>query len=295
LTQKMIKERLEWCRQHEHWTLEDWKNVIWTDETSVVLLHRRGGYRLWRKADEAMVRSCIRERWKGYSEFMFWGSFSYDKKGPCVCWKPETKQEYEASLKAISVLNEGLEPTAKAEWELNTAMARTGLRNKPGRPPQWKWNRKNGKLVREGGKGIDWWRYQQVVLIPKLIPFAKECMIERPNTIVQEDKAPAHAHPAQAAIYSREHVAKMFWCGNSPDLAAIEPCWFWMKRRTTRKGAPKSRSEAIQSWEKTWKELPQSQIQAWIERIMVHVQKVIELEGDNNYKEGRSLQRERRR
>ena len=45
--------------------------MIWSDETSVVLLHRRGGYKIWRKADEAFVRSCIRERRKGYLEFMF--------------------------------------------------------------------------------------------------------------------------------------------------------------------------------------------------------------------------------
>ena len=45
--------------------------MIWSDETSVILLHRRGGYRIWRSKDEAFVRSCIRERWKGASEFMF--------------------------------------------------------------------------------------------------------------------------------------------------------------------------------------------------------------------------------
>jgi hypothetical protein len=43
LTKKMRAERLAWCLAHEHWTLEDWKNVIFSDETSVILLHRRGG------------------------------------------------------------------------------------------------------------------------------------------------------------------------------------------------------------------------------------------------------------
>jgi transposase len=28
LTQKMREERLQWCKNHEHWTLEDWKNII---------------------------------------------------------------------------------------------------------------------------------------------------------------------------------------------------------------------------------------------------------------------------
>jgi transposase len=110
LTKKMRAERLQWCLAHQHWTLEDWKRVIWSDETSVVPLHRRGGYRIWRTKDERFVRSAIRERWKGYSEFMFWGCFSYDKKGPCHCWLPETKQEKEQAEKAIEKLNEELEP-----------------------------------------------------------------------------------------------------------------------------------------------------------------------------------------
>jgi hypothetical protein len=29
--------QLKWCLDHEHWNLENWKNVIWTNETSVQL------------------------------------------------------------------------------------------------------------------------------------------------------------------------------------------------------------------------------------------------------------------
>jgi hypothetical protein len=46
LTEKMRKARLEWCLAYQHWTLEDWKHVIWSDETSVVLCVRRGGYQV---------------------------------------------------------------------------------------------------------------------------------------------------------------------------------------------------------------------------------------------------------
>jgi transposase len=72
--------RLKFCLDHKDWTLDDWKNVIWSDETSVVLNFRRGGYRVWRRSDERFVKSCIRPRWKGYSEFMFWACFTYDRK-----------------------------------------------------------------------------------------------------------------------------------------------------------------------------------------------------------------------
>jgi transposase len=293
LTKKMKEARLKWCQAHEDWTIEDWKNVIWSDETSVVLNHRRGGYRVWRKADEAFVRSCIRERWKGYSEFMFWGCFSYNKKGPCHCWLPETKQEKEAASTRINELNQELEPIMRTQWELETGMRRLDLRNKPGQKPQWRWTAKTGKLSRGRGSGlgIDWYRYQTTILLPKLIPFAKQCKAQRPQTVVQEDKAPAHDHYVQAYIYNLHNVAKLLWCGNSPDLNAIEPCWAWMKRITTKKGAPKSRAEAIRVWEQCWRDLPQEKIQAWIERIPVHIKEIIRLEGGNEYKEGRDVRR----
>lgn len=59
---KRMKERYNWCYDYKDWTLEDWKNAIWSDETSIVLNHRGGGYRLWRKSNEGFVRSYIRER-----------------------------------------------------------------------------------------------------------------------------------------------------------------------------------------------------------------------------------------
>jgi hypothetical protein len=148
----MRDERLKWAIDHKDWTLEDWKNVIWTDETSVVIGHRRGGYKIWREADERVVKSCIRERWKGYSEFMFWGCFSYERKGPCHVYKPETMAEKKDAARKIEQLNAELEPIQKQEWELTTSMRRVGLRNKPGKKPQWRWTEKTGKLEREHAK-----------------------------------------------------------------------------------------------------------------------------------------------
>lgn len=52
---KIKAEGLTWCLEHQHWTLEDIKNVIRSDETSVVLFRRRRGYRIWRSKDEAFV------------------------------------------------------------------------------------------------------------------------------------------------------------------------------------------------------------------------------------------------
>ena len=44
LTEEMKKARLQFALDHKHWTLEDWKKVIWSDETAIVIGYRRGGY-----------------------------------------------------------------------------------------------------------------------------------------------------------------------------------------------------------------------------------------------------------
>jgi hypothetical protein len=62
LTDEMKKARLAFYKAHEHWTLEDWKRVIWTDETSVILGHRRGVYRIWRRSHEAHNTTCVCSR-----------------------------------------------------------------------------------------------------------------------------------------------------------------------------------------------------------------------------------------
>ena len=40
--------RLTWCLIYTNWTLEDFKHIIWTDEISVILGHRRGQIKVWR-------------------------------------------------------------------------------------------------------------------------------------------------------------------------------------------------------------------------------------------------------
>ncbi|EOA85997.1 uncharacterized protein SETTUDRAFT_112450, partial [Exserohilum turcica Et28A] len=202
-------------------------------------------------------------------------------------YQPETNVERKDAARKIEQLNAELEPLQREEWELSTSMRRTGLRNKPGRKPQWRWTEQTGKLVRSSKGGIDWWRYQSCVLIPKLIPFAKECLQDRPQTVVMEDKAPGHAHQYQNVVYSLSNVERLLWPGNSPDCNCIEPCWFYMKRETTKKGAPQSRTEATRIWLNCWRDLPQAKIQAWIERILIHIPKIIELQGGNEYIEGR--------
>jgi len=52
-----------------------------------------------------------------------------------------------------------------------------------------------------------------------------KCKKEHPGIIVQEDKASAHAHHAQQAVYNVFEIEHLLWPGNSSDLNMIEPAW----------------------------------------------------------------------
>ena len=67
---------------------------------------------------------------------MFWGCFSYDKKGPFHIWKKETNRERQAAQVYLDAINASNEPAVKTAWELQTAMRRLNLRRRPaGRIP----------------------------------------------------------------------------------------------------------------------------------------------------------------
>ena len=49
---------------------------------------------------------------------MFWGCFSYDKKGPMHIWSTETAQEKTRANAVLEALNALREPNLRMEWEL---------------------------------------------------------------------------------------------------------------------------------------------------------------------------------
>ena len=124
-----------------------------------------------------------------------------------------------------------------------------------------------------------------------MIPFARQCLQTRPDTIVQEDNAPGHAHWYTGRVYSLAKIQRLLWPGNSPDLNAIEKAWPWLKKKTTFHGVPRTKRALEQAWKGAWRDLPQSEIQKWIEGIVRNIQEVIRLEGGNEYQEGRASKR----
>ena len=192
---KKWEKKLKFCFHYKNWILKNWKNVIWTDKISVVLLHHHGEYWVWHISKKALIKSCIHERWKDYSEFMFWSFFSYDKKKSCHIWKSETAAEKKKAEKKIAELNKELKPIMHEEWKLITAeIDRLSLQSQPESKSTWRWNKINEKLTRCGSNEINWYCYQICVLVSKFLSFAKKCMTDWFETIVQEDKTLLHTH-----------------------------------------------------------------------------------------------------
>jgi hypothetical protein len=78
LSPKHITDRLQWAKDHEHWTVEDWKRVIWSDECSVVVELSPKRPRVWRRKGEEMHPECLVPKLKGNRvSLMVWACFSY--------------------------------------------------------------------------------------------------------------------------------------------------------------------------------------------------------------------------
>ncbi len=49
LSAKNKKRRLQFAQDHHNWTIEEWKNVAWSDESRFLLRHSDGRVRIWCK------------------------------------------------------------------------------------------------------------------------------------------------------------------------------------------------------------------------------------------------------
>ncbi len=59
LSDKNRTRRLQFTQDHQNWTIEDWKNVAWSDESRFLLWHSDGRVRIWCKEHESMDLSFL--------------------------------------------------------------------------------------------------------------------------------------------------------------------------------------------------------------------------------------------
>ncbi len=59
LSAKNRRRRIQFTQAHQNWTIEDWKNVAWSDESRFLLRHSDCRVRIWCKEHESMDPSCL--------------------------------------------------------------------------------------------------------------------------------------------------------------------------------------------------------------------------------------------
>ena len=82
LSAKHRKWKLQFAQAHQNWTIEDWKNVAWSDESRFLPLHSDGRVRIWHKEHESMDPCLVLMVQAGGGVVMVWGIFSCHTLGP---------------------------------------------------------------------------------------------------------------------------------------------------------------------------------------------------------------------
>ncbi len=84
LSDKNRTRRIQFTQTHQNWTIEDWKNVAWSDESRFLLRHSDGRVRIWCKEHESMDPSCLVSMVQAAAGVMVWGIFSWHTLGSLV-------------------------------------------------------------------------------------------------------------------------------------------------------------------------------------------------------------------
>ena len=80
-----IQKRLAWARAHVNWTAQQWKAVLWTDESKFELFGSKRRQFVRRRPGERFHPQCLTPTMKfGGGGVMVWGCFGAHKTGPLL-------------------------------------------------------------------------------------------------------------------------------------------------------------------------------------------------------------------
>lgn len=82
LTKKHRTARMDFALAHQDWTIEDWKQVVWSDETKINRLGSDGRNWVWKKSGEGLNNRLVKGTLKfGGGSVMVWGCMLWEGTG----------------------------------------------------------------------------------------------------------------------------------------------------------------------------------------------------------------------
>lgn len=95
LTGNQIHKRYEFAKAHLKWTVEDWKNVMFSDETVISRVGSYGRKFYFKKKEDKTIRphQCKNIKQGGGGKMMIWGCITYYGLGD-ACWIPGKVDSY---------------------------------------------------------------------------------------------------------------------------------------------------------------------------------------------------------
>jgi len=95
LTSKQRAKRVQWCKRHKLWTVDQWKNVFFSDECKMEITYHSGNVRVRRYSHEAEKPWCQLPTVKFPASLMLWSGFSAKAIGYLhVCERTINSEEY---------------------------------------------------------------------------------------------------------------------------------------------------------------------------------------------------------